>query len=403
VFYLSYLGADPRDGSVREPSVLVSELIDAAAAYHLDPAAAVGGFTVRHALQPFSPAAFGDGDPRRFSYRRQWHPAAGRLSGQRGGLPPWFDAPLPPPPEDAVEDEVALDSLRRFLCDPAGQFLAQSLGLRLADEVEEVDDLEPLVLSSRGPEKRSVQAAVVRATLNGDTEPLYPRLRARGLLPSGALGERQFEVEQLKTRPYASALLGWMQGQALESRRYEVNIDGVRLHGRIADRHPEGLVRLRAGTLNGNAVIRQGLDWLLANAAGDALPLVQFHDGGDAGPGPHVQPALSVSAARAALRALLQLRQRGLREPLRFAPYTGWVLYSTAGEKQRSEGWKQWHGSDRSWGESGSDAWQLLLRGADPFATDASYADLLRNSLVVFSAVREGRTLGTDARQEGSE
>ncbi|WP_251280057.1 exodeoxyribonuclease V subunit gamma, partial [Enterobacter hormaechei] len=81
VFYLSYLGADPRDGSVREPSVLVSELIDAAAAYHLDPPAAVRDFTVRHALQPFSPAAFGDGDPRRFSYRRQWHPAAGRLTG----------------------------------------------------------------------------------------------------------------------------------------------------------------------------------------------------------------------------------------------------------------------------------------------------------------------------------
>ncbi|WP_329923411.1 exodeoxyribonuclease V subunit gamma [Stenotrophomonas geniculata] len=402
VFYLSYLGADPRDGSVREPSVLVSELIDAAAAYHLDPPAAVRDFTVRHALQPFSPAAFGDGDPRRFSYRRQWHPAAGRLTGQRGGLQPWFDAPLPPPLDDAVEEEVALDTLRRFLCDPAGQFLAQSLGLRLADDVDEVDDLEPLVLSSRGPEKRSVQAAVVRATLSGDTEPLYPRLRARGLLPSGPLGERQFEVEQLKTRPYASALLGWMQGEPLESCRYEVDIDGVRLHGRVADRHPEGLVRLRAGTLNGNAVIRQGLDWLLANAAGDALPLVQFHDGGDAGPGPHVLPALSVPAARAALRALLQLRQRGLREPLRFAPYTGWVLYNAPSEKQRSEGWKQWHGSDRSWGESSSDAWQLLLRGADPFATDASYADLLRNSQVVFSAVREGRTLGAEARQEGN-
>ena len=159
-------------------------------------------------------------------------------------------------------------------------------------------------------------------------------------------------------------------------------------------------MRLRAGPLNGNAVIRQGLDWLLANAAGDALPLVQFYDGGDNGPGPHVLPALNVPAARAALRALLQ-RRRGLREPLRFAPYTGWVLYTTAGEKQRSEGWKQWHGSDRTWGESRSDAWQLLLRGADPFATDAGYADLLRNSQVVFSAVREGRALG--ARQEGSE
>ncbi|HIE5650864.1 TPA: exodeoxyribonuclease V subunit gamma [Stenotrophomonas maltophilia] len=401
VFYLSYLGADPRDGSVREPSVLVSELIDAVAAYHLDPAAAAAAFTVRHALQPFSPAAFGDGDPRRFSYRRQWHPAAGRLAGQRGGLSPWFDAAaLPPPVEAAVEEELSLESLRRFLCDPAGQFLSQSLGLRLADEVEDVVDLEPLVLSARGPDTRSVQAAVVRATLTGDDDPLYPRLRARALVPSGALGERQFEVEQSKTRPYADAMLGWMQGVQPESRRYEVQIDGVRLHGRVADRHPGGLVRLRAGTLNGNAVIRQGLDWLLANAAGDALPLVQFHDGGDAGQGPHVLPALSVPAARAALRALLQLRRRGLREPLWFAPYTGWVLYTTSGEKQRSEGWKQWHGSDRSWGESRSDAWQLLMRGADPFADDARYAELLHNSQVVFGALREGRVPGAGSHTE---
>ena len=39
VFYLSYLGNDPRDGSVREPSVLVSELLDGAARYHADPGA----------------------------------------------------------------------------------------------------------------------------------------------------------------------------------------------------------------------------------------------------------------------------------------------------------------------------------------------------------------------------
>ncbi|MBN8800744.1 MAG: exodeoxyribonuclease V subunit gamma, partial [Stenotrophomonas acidaminiphila] len=78
IFYLSYLGADARDGSVREPSVLVSELIDAVAACHADPAAARHAMVVRHPLQPFAPAAFGgDGEPRRFSYRRQWHPAAG--------------------------------------------------------------------------------------------------------------------------------------------------------------------------------------------------------------------------------------------------------------------------------------------------------------------------------------
>src|SRR5690606_19834597 len=62
VFYLSYLGADPRDGSIREPSVLVSELLDEAARQHADPRAAASRLVLRHPLQPFSPAAFGASD-----------------------------------------------------------------------------------------------------------------------------------------------------------------------------------------------------------------------------------------------------------------------------------------------------------------------------------------------------
>ena len=393
VFYLSYLGADPRDGSVREPSVLVSELIDAAAAYHADPPAVARRFTVRHALQPFSPAAFGGGDARRFSYRQQWHPAAATLGGQRDALPAWHDAPLPAPAaqDSRTQDNLSLDELRRLLADPAGQFLARALGLRLPDPLQQVDDTEPLVLAPRGPEQRRVQQAVVHAATVSDASPLYPRLRARALLPSGALGERQFDGVQAQARPYAEAMLQWLGDGTLESRRYEVEIDGVRLHGRVADRHPEGLLRLRTDTLNGNAAIRHGLDWLLANAAGDALPLVQFHDEGERGVGPHVLPALPAAQARDALRSLLQLYRRGLREPLGFGPYTGWTLYNTRGEKQRSAGWLQWHGSDRRWGESSSDAWQLAARGYDPFADDACYAELLHNSFTVFTAVREGR------------
>lgn len=399
VFYLSYLGADPRDGSPREPSVLLSELVDAAAAYHVDAAQAARQFAVRHALQPFSPAAFG-GDPRRFSYRQQWHPAAGAAAGQRGTVPAWFDGrPLPAPPQQDA-DGLSLDELRRFLGDPAGQFLALALGVRLPDDVAEIDDVEPLVLSPRGPEQRSAQLAVVRATLADDDAPLYPRLRARGLLPSGALGERQFAALQAQTRPYALALRAWTGDMRLESRRYEVMIDGVRLHGRVGDRHPQGLVRLRTGRLTGPAVIRHGLDWLLANAAGDALPLVQFHDDGEHGPGPHILPALPALQAIDALRALLRLRQRGLREPLRFAPYTGWALYGADGDRARSEGWLQWHGNDRRWGEASSEAWQLALRGRDPFADEDSYADLLRNSRIVFTAVREGRALQEAAMPE---
>src|SRR5690606_27961035 len=78
VFYVSWQGADPRDGSRRESSVLVSELIDAAAAQHAGDGKDVAeALVVRHPLQPFSPQAFGPADePRRFSYHARWQQAA---------------------------------------------------------------------------------------------------------------------------------------------------------------------------------------------------------------------------------------------------------------------------------------------------------------------------------------
>src|SRR3546814_2372000 len=73
VFYVSYQGADPRDGSAREPSVLVADLLAAADAQHVPQARAGEDMVVRHPLQPFAPAAFGgDSEPRRFSYHAQW-------------------------------------------------------------------------------------------------------------------------------------------------------------------------------------------------------------------------------------------------------------------------------------------------------------------------------------------
>src|SRR5690606_19666417 len=90
VFRVSWIGADPRDGSAREPSAVVSELLAAAAAYHegVEPEDLV----LHHSLQPFSPAAFGSEDPRHFSYDAHWHPAARRHSGARSSLRPWTPA-----------------------------------------------------------------------------------------------------------------------------------------------------------------------------------------------------------------------------------------------------------------------------------------------------------------------
>ncbi len=393
VFYLSYLGADARDGSVREPSVLVSELIDAASAQHQDPAAMRRQMVVRHPLQPFAPAAFGgDGEPRRFSYRRQWYPAAGAVGGERRQLAPWFSGALQAPVPEALQDErLPLDALRRFLGDPAGQFLGQRLGLRLAGEIDDSDDIEPLLVPAGGREHSALQQQVLAALLQGREAGLYERMRARALLPSGALGRQQFTRLLARIRPCAEAFSQWYDGHPLQSELYEVEIDGTRLHGRVDQIHPQGLLRLHAGAAGVAYVMRGGLDWLLANAAGAGLPLLQFHDGGPAGPGPHVLPALPAEQARNALKALLQLRLDGLQAPLLFAPYTGWEIYNSDAEGREKAAHARWYGGDYSWGERDGEALRLALRGADPFASESTAHRFIHNSLLIFSALREGR------------
>jgi exodeoxyribonuclease V gamma subunit len=108
----------------------------------------------------------------------------------------------------------------------------------------------------------------------------------------------------------------------------EVEIDGVRLHGRIADVFSDRIARLRFGAPNGPSAIRHGLDWLLLRAAGVELPFVEFHDSKDAGIGPHLRTDVTQDAALAALRTLLALRRDGLQQPLPFAPYSAWDVFS---------------------------------------------------------------------------
>ena len=401
VFYVSYLGADPRDGSAREPSVLVSELLAAAGAQHVDAAAAAQQLVLRHPLQPFSPAAFGgDGDPRRFSYRGHWHPAAGRLSGARGRLAPWIaaDAALPPLQVDA---EVSLDDLRRFLLDPVGQLLRRRLQLRLPELEGAGEDIEPLQAPARGLARSVLQRDVFERLLAGDdVEAMHAPLRARGLLPSGPPGRRALAEIVGEVKPYAEAFAGWRGDAAADSVPIDVVIGGagpdpgqaVRVHGRIADVLPQGIARLRFGAPNGPSAIRNGLDWLLARAAGLDAPLVEFHETREAGIGPHLRGDIPRETAVDALRALLALRAEGLRRPLPFAPHSGWELFAAkdvdAGVDSAAKKWRG--GGHGGWAEGGSEALRLALRGRDPFADPASLREFARITGLVYGALVRG-------------
>src|SRR5690606_24495280 len=178
-------------------------------------------------------------------------------------------------------------------------------------------------------------------------------------------------------------------------------IDGIRLRGRIADVHAHGIAVLRPGKPGGPSMIRSGLDRLLANAAGAALPLVQFHEAD--GLGPHAARALSAEAARDALRTLLQLRRAGLRAPLLYGPRTGWAIWNASNDdRMRRAAFDAWHGNDHAWGEATSDSMRLALRGRDPFANASDYETLVDTCQRVFAAVCAGMASGDDAQGEAA-
>ncbi|ASR42980.1 exodeoxyribonuclease V subunit gamma [Xanthomonas citri pv. mangiferaeindicae] len=397
VFYVSYLGADARDGSVREPSPLVAELLATAATYHADPQAAAAALTVRHALQPFAPSAFGaDGDPRRFSYRAQWQPAAARIGGARTELAPWCATPLPPRADAATlspaDAALSLDALRRFLVAPAAQFLRERLDLRLADEAEVGQDVEPLLVAGGGLERAALHQQVFEALLAGRETGLFEHLRARALLPSGPLGRRQLDALVTSLRPYVQGFADWRGDATPDTRHIDVVLDGIHLQGRLDNVYPAGIAHVRLGPLNGPAAIRQGLDWLLASAAGLHLPLVRFHDTQDLGIGPFERAPLPPDAARDALRALLALRADGLQAPLPFGPYSGWEYFSAVdADRAAKAATAKWRGGDRQWGEGRGDAYRLALRGRDPFADPALFQHFAQIAFTVFSAVEQGR------------
>jgi exodeoxyribonuclease V gamma subunit len=395
VFHVSWLGADPRDGSAREPSALVSELLSAAGAYHAEPEAAAHDLVLRHPLQPFSPAAFGAGDSRLFTYRGPWHRAASQLSGARTALAPWMEAAAALSPQSEPETELSIETLRRFLLDPAGQFLRQRLGLRLP-EVEAVgEDIEPLQAPGRGLQRSLLQRAVFDALLAGhDTDAMQRLLRARGLLPSGPSGRRALADIADEVAPYARAFAHWRGAAQPTSLPLEVEIDGLRLHGRVGDAWPQGIARVRFGTPDGRSSIRHGLEWLLASAAGVELSFLEFHEDKNSGIDAYPRPPLSRETAIEALRRLLALRAEGLRRPLPFAPYSAWELFDAdTVERGVRKAANRWRGSERSWAEGEGDALRLALRGRDPFVDPAALQQFADLAHVIFGIVTRGEAL----------
>lgn len=328
VFYLSYGGRDARDGSVREPSPVVAELLDAVEAMHGE--AVRDALCVEHPLQPFSPRAFGAGDgggiePRRFSYRGEWR--ADAVDARDLRMAPAFVAEsLSTTSLDALDDAAPdRDALQRFFANPAKAWLRDRLGLRLPEDADDVPDREPL------GHDRLLRYHVLDALLGDamaadiDTDDAPRRLRARGLLPPGRDGEQlaaDAAADAGILREACSAAIAGASPSVIEGDA------GLGIDVRFDDVHDGRRVIASAGSLGGKRVLRAGIDHLLlasmlGEAANTRLLGLEKGKGKDADRKMVVErvwSGLPREQAQARLRVLLDLWRDGQSAPLPFAP-----------------------------------------------------------------------------------
>ncbi len=184
--HLSHVGESDRSGQPRNPSVLVSELLEVLLQRfrRMDDTPLQSQLVHRHPLQPFSTAYDGKA---LVTYEDLWTRRVAKIAAA------WGSSPSPPEPVREVDEvtRVSPATLRQFLRRPATWYLRNVLDVRVPDEIDTLDDDEPMALDAL--ERHGLASDALAALREGRFAAWAARVRASGLLPHGLAGAQLLE------------------------------------------------------------------------------------------------------------------------------------------------------------------------------------------------------------------
>ncbi|MGN7132401.1 exodeoxyribonuclease V subunit gamma [Rhodococcoides corynebacterioides] len=310
---LFHTGANPTTGVVEPPAIPLADVVDAVTA------TAGRSPVIRHPLQPFDPASFAAAAPHGFD------PAAldGARALQRPSAPaePFLSGALEPAPTEDVE----LADLLAFVRNPIGAFLRQRLQVRADVTEDEIEDalsvrLPPLARWALGDRMLAQMLAGVDAA----------RIRAaewrRGSLPPHHQGSRELEAIEYVVGELFRAAAPVHVG-APDTLDVVVDLgDGRRLTGSVPGIHGTTVARARYSVLSAPHRLEAWL-YLVVLTAHDPSPGWTAVTTGRTENRAIRQVLRPPDTAVDVLRSLVDLRDRGLREPLPLTTKAG-CLYA---------------------------------------------------------------------------
>ncbi|WP_340537968.1 exodeoxyribonuclease V subunit gamma [Nocardioides sp. GXZ039] len=311
---ITYTGANEHTGAPRPPAVPLGEILDAVDRTTSAPVRAQ--VLTEHPLQPhdprnLSPGALVTGDPRPFSFDRAALGGARAVVAERVPPPPLLDGPLPA----AADGDVSLADLKDFLAHPVRTFLRQRLDVSTPLAPDELGDAIPIELDAL--EKWGVGDRLLHAVLAGqDPTAVMTAEQLGGTLPPGGLGGAALAevVEQAQRLITRTADLRTGEPRAVD---IDVDLgDGRRLSGTVSGLYGSKLVSLGYSRLKPRQRLHSWVDLLALSAARPDESYTAHAVGRErAGPRRALAGPLDHRAVEW-LRSLVELRDRGLREPL---------------------------------------------------------------------------------------
>ncbi|WP_424409802.1 exodeoxyribonuclease V subunit gamma [Pasteurella sp. PK-2025] len=256
-FYVSFVGRSIIDNQAKEPSVLVSQLLD----YLVDKLPEDAGkdwrneLVEQHPMTAFSPENFSK------TYRtfaNQWLPLAcqEKADHYENFIQPIEQAILPD------DREITLSELISFVQNPVAFFFRRRLGVYFSAWQESIPDTENFTLDAL------TQYAINDALLYCDeqaSQQLFEQLKIKGILPRGEFGKIYAEKQQQAIETLKQNIAPYLQQDySMQSvdLLIQTRLGEVRLVGNIDRLYQGRRISWRVGTVRDVHLIEVWMDYL---------------------------------------------------------------------------------------------------------------------------------------------
>lgn len=398
--YISYSGRSARDDSVREPSVLVGELIDTVVAMCGSSNAGHSSETtprqqesmrqqvrrqlvVEHPLQSFSRRYFDGSDATLFSFddaglvaaRSRHNHAAQRSTPDT----PWQFCAAPLPTTDEANAPASLSALIRFFNHPVRAFLRDRLDIPIFRGNDTLSDDEPFDIDGLAAYQLTEDRLATRINSDGgdDAQSWRALLRARGDLPVGALADVALARQQATVDALHARIAPHLAG--LHDVRVALNINGRPLTGLLRNVSTAGVLHYSAASLKGKRMLSLWLEHLVLCAGHDGTQdniaalrslLITRDQTWQLAP-------IAADAAKMHLAHLIAIYDAGMRAPLRLFPETSFA-WATAKKSPADAAHAAWYGTGYIGAPPGEaeDPAHRIVFGTIADVLDAQFAEL---------------------------